>query len=213
MKAQINKTVTACWRGGRTPVAWDAFLSPKPMTDALLCASTFSFTVRLHDSISEEGFHYLVFDLWVPAGPALLHNVFRNSMFKSDTSAANLTPLAAICLFGCRLSKKNSVSHVLQLHQIAFHVSEMFQLKRSFSHFRFRIWKCTEHVWWHITTTVPAIHRTIRKKSHSRSIESLKVCFGSWSFTMYDVTNGSQRVSCQWCNSGETGGQTWSSSP
>lgn len=24
-----------------------------------------SFAVRLHDSISEEGFHYLVFDLWV----------------------------------------------------------------------------------------------------------------------------------------------------
>lgn len=23
------------------------------------------FTVRLHDSIAEEGFHYLVFDLWV----------------------------------------------------------------------------------------------------------------------------------------------------
>lgn len=26
---------------------------------------TISSTVRLHDSISEEGFHYLVFDLWV----------------------------------------------------------------------------------------------------------------------------------------------------
>lgn len=31
----------------------------------LLCFICFSFAVRLHDSISEEGFHYLVFDLWV----------------------------------------------------------------------------------------------------------------------------------------------------
>lgn len=32
---------------------------------SLLCLCWIFSTVRLHDSISEEGFHYLVFDLWV----------------------------------------------------------------------------------------------------------------------------------------------------
>lgn len=37
---------------------------------------TISSAVRLHDSISEEGFHYLVFDLWVTV--LLSHTAFVN---------------------------------------------------------------------------------------------------------------------------------------
>lgn len=44
---------------------WLFLLSFFPLFSPVCVLVTISFTVRLHDSISEEGFHYLVFDLWV----------------------------------------------------------------------------------------------------------------------------------------------------
>lgn len=56
-----------CLLGGFTVTRHSStlFISPDSCLYVCLIAYPLSFAVRLHDSISEEGFHYLVFDLWV----------------------------------------------------------------------------------------------------------------------------------------------------
>lgn len=43
----------------------DSVFNLRPIAISEMSTCSLCLTVRLHDSISEEGFHYLVFDLWV----------------------------------------------------------------------------------------------------------------------------------------------------
>uniref|UniRef100_A0A3P8UNN5 Calcium/calmodulin dependent protein kinase II gamma n=1 Tax=Cynoglossus semilaevis TaxID=244447 RepID=A0A3P8UNN5_CYNSE len=59
--------------------------------------------VRLHDSISEEGFHYLVFDL-VTGGELFEDIVAREYYSEAD---ARYNSSSCVCLFPVRVLKKN----------------------------------------------------------------------------------------------------------
>jgi len=55
--------------------------------------------VRLHDSIQDEGFHYLIFDLWVYSSFIREFNVFNcsHSIDTDDTGFAKVPACFVMC--------------------------------------------------------------------------------------------------------------------